>query len=82
MALWVLEHYDEIGEDGAELDGVLQLALQTNKISFIRWLLKMPTFDVLRKDAASNMSALEHALQQRKPDALRVLLRRLLELVF
>ena len=75
LCYWILEKYDHIGEKGAELDDVLQFALQNNRISFIRWLLKMPTFNVLRKDA-SNMCALDHALQQRKPDALRVLVRR------
>ena len=44
MALWVLERYDDIGEDGDELDSVLQFALYRNRVSFIRWLLKMPTF--------------------------------------
>ena len=44
MALWVLERYEEIGEDGNELDAVLDFALEHNRISFIRWLLKMPTF--------------------------------------
>ena len=44
MALWVLERYEDIGEDGNELDAVLDFALEHNRISFIRWLLKMPTF--------------------------------------